>query len=333
MGVNLKTLVKAEPCDFPKFREKKLAFDSYNMIYQFLSTIRQFDGTPLMDKKGRVTSHLSGLFYRNIKFFEEAITPIFVFDGAPNPLKRDEVDERNKRRSDAKKKYEKAKKEGDLEKALKFSKRSVKINDYHIESSKKLLDLMGVSWIQAPEDAEATCAYLTQEGKADVVSSQDWDALVFGSKTLVRNLAITGRKKVPGKDDYYIIHPEVVEFEKVLSELSITHDDLIDIAILVGTDFNDGIKGVGPKSALSIVQEGKMEEYKDKIENYSEIFSIFKNPNVKKGFKYEKKSGDIDALRDFLIREHAFSERRVDSGIKRLEKAKAERQSSLSRFF
>ncbi len=85
MAVALGSLVAEvkEKIDLDDLAGRTIAIDAYNTIYQFITIIRQPDGTPLMDSKGRITSHLSGLFYRTISLVEHRITPVYVFDGIP----------------------------------------------------------------------------------------------------------------------------------------------------------------------------------------------------------------------------------------------------------
>ncbi|MEM3824316.1 MAG: flap endonuclease-1, partial [Candidatus Bathyarchaeia archaeon] len=256
MGVNLRDIVPKTVVRLEDLSGKSIAIDAYNALYQFLAIIRQPDGTPLKDSSGRITSHLSGLLYRTSNLVELGIKPIYVFDGVPPALKEAEIKRRMKAKEEALVKYEQALREGKIEEARMYAQATSSLKDYMAEDSKRLLDLMGIPWIQAPSEGEAQAAHVVKRGDADYCASQDYDSLLFGAPRLVRNVTISGRRKLPGKNVYIEVEPEVIELEQVLKECGITHEQLIDVGILVGTDFNpEGIKGLGPKTALKLIKE------------------------------------------------------------------------------
>ena len=257
MGVQLGEIIPKTRIDFEQLSGRKIAIDAFNCLYQFLSIIRQPDGTPLMDEKGRVTSHLSGLFYRTGRLVEYGILPIYVFDGKPPDLKRKTSEQRQKVREEAHEKWKEAVKEGDTERARRHAQASSKLTGEMIDDSKRLLEAMGVPWVQALGEGEAQAAYMVQHGDAWASASQDYDSILFGSPKLIRNMTITGKRKMPGKNIYITVEPELIELEKALKELGIDRKQLIDMGIMMGTDFNEGIKGIGPKKALASVKEGK----------------------------------------------------------------------------
>ncbi len=214
LGVNLRDLVPKTIVRLEDLSEKSIAIDAYNALYQFLAIIRQPDGTPLKDATGRVTSHLSGLLYRTSNLVEMGIKPIYVFDGTPPALKEVEIKRRVKVKEEALIKYEQALKEGKIEEARVYAQATSRLKDYMAEDSKKLLDLMGIPWVQAPSEGEAQAAHLTKRGDADYCASQDYDSLLFGAPMLVRNVTISGRRKLPSKNVFIEVVPEVVELEK-----------------------------------------------------------------------------------------------------------------------
>jgi len=342
MGVNLGDLVIRKPITLEALQGKIIAIDAYNALYQFLATIRQPDGTPLMDSRGNITSHLSGLLYRTINLLEKGIKPVYVFDGKPPEMKDLEILKRMKIKREAEKKYEEALKRGDLEAARKYAQRALRLTEPMVRGAKMLLELMGIPYVQAPSEGEAQAAYMTRKGDAWATASQDYDSLLFGAPRLVRNLTISGRRKLPGKDIYVEIKPEMIDLEKSLKALGITREQLIDIAILLGTDYNpDGVKGVGPKRALRLIKTYKSLEKVLPIVNGEfpvdplEIRKFFLNPSVTDNYVIEWKNPDKEGLVKFLCREHDFSERRVEKAIKRLEKAMRQirTQSSLEEWF
>ncbi|WP_229572507.1 flap endonuclease-1 [Saccharolobus caldissimus] len=351
MGVDLADLVKEvkREISFAEIKGKKVSIDAYNALYQFLAAIRQPDGTPLMDSQGRITSHLSGLFYRTINILEEGIIPIYVFDGKPPEEKRAELERRKKIKEEAEKKLEKAKVEGKVEDMRKYSQAAIKLTNEMVDESKKLLENMGIPVIQAPSEGEAEAAYLNLIGITWASASQDYDSILFGAKRLIRNLTITGKRKLPNKDVYVEITPEIVETDLLLKKLGITREQLIDIAILIGTDYNPGgIKGIGPERALKIIKKyGKIEkaiEYgeipkRDITFDINEIRNLFLNPQVIKPEKnIDLGEPDENKILEILVKEHNFSEDRVKNGIQRLLKAIREakgmsRQTGLDQWF
>ncbi len=333
MGVNLKDLipleVRIELDDLRIFRGKVIAIDAYNALYQFLTAIRQPDGTPLMDSKGRVTSHLSGLFYRTINFMEAGIKPVYIFDGRPPEIKFMEVERRKKVKEEAVKKYEEALSKGDLESAKRYAQMASKLSEDMVKQSKRLLEAMGVPWVQAPAEGEAQAAYMTARGDAWASASQDYDSLLFGSQRLLRNLAISGKRKLPGKEAYIDVKPELIELGKLLSKLGLTREQLITIGILVGTDFNpEGVPGVGVKKALQIVKAyGEPEKlFKSLPKSYfpiepMEIYRFFLNPPHTDEYRLEWREPSEELITKMLVNEHDFSQSRVKTAFERLIKS------------
>ncbi len=340
MGVKIKDIVPLREVTLEHLKGRTIAVDAMNTLYQFLSIIRQKDGTPLKDSQGRVTSHLSGLFYRTSKLVEMGIEPVPVFDGEPPELKEEELDTRRKIRAEAEKAKEKALEEGKEDEAFKYAQRSARLSDEMVGQSKELLDVMGIPWVQAPGEGEAQAAHMTKSGDAWATGSQDFDSLLYGSPVLVRNMALTGKRKLPGKDKYKEVHPEVVELKDLLEEHGIDQGQLIAIGILVGTDYNDGIKGLGPKKSLDLVkEEGSLEkilesEVGEKFETEPlEVKKLFTDPKVTDEYDITWNDPDTEKIKEFLCEKHDFSESRIETGIKRLEKGAGERaQESLEKW-
>jgi len=343
MGVNLGDIVPKTKVDLKSLNGKVVAIDAYNALYQFLAIIRQPDGTPLKDHTGKITSHLSGLFYRTCNLLELGIKPIYVFDGTPPEMKEAEIKRRSKIKEEAQVKYEKALKEGRIEEARMYAQMTSRLKDYMAEDSKTLLSLMGVPWVQAPSEGEAQAAHLAIKGDADYCASQDFDSLLFGAPSLLRNLTISGRRKLPRKNVYIEVTPEIVEMSRIARELGITRDQLIDMGILLGTDFNpEGIKGIGPKTALKLIKKyGSLEKVLEKIENAEfpvdprEIKEFFLHPKVTDDYVLVWKNPDVDGIVDFLCGEKDFSEDRVRKALQRAAKGmeKAKTRTTLDSWF
>ncbi len=341
MGVQLGDLVTKEKIELEELQGKIVAIDAMNFLYQFLSIIRQRDGELLRDSKGRITSHLSGLFYRTSNFIGAGIRPMYVFDGKPPILKLRTVRQRKKVRAAAAAEWKKALEEGRVDEARKYAQRAGRVDETMVDQSKRLLDCMGVPWVQAPGEGEAQATQTLLNGDAWAVASQDFDSLLFGAPTLLRNLAITGRRKLPGKDVFVHVSPEIIKLDEVLKNLEIKREQLVDIGILIGTDYNEGIEGIGPKKALDLVKKhGSMEEIlKTEIgEKFEvdplEVRKIFLNPDTTDEYEIKWGEPDTELIKNFLCGEHDFSEERVQSGIDKLVGGMAKRdQATIEKWF
>jgi len=341
MGVNLRNIADPKKIELEDLGGKTVAIDAFNTLYQFLSIIRGMTGELLRDNKGRVTSHLSGLFYRNMNLLETGLKLIYVFDGTPPKLKSLEIQRRREVKVAAGEMYKEALERKDFEAAKKYASATAYLDNQMVEESKRLLDLMGIPWIQAASEGEATAAHLTVVGKADFAGSQDYDSLLFGATKLVRNLTISGKRKLPNRNTRVDVIPETVYLSEVLSKNGITREQLIDIGILLGTDFNpDGFEGIGPATALKLVRKySKIEnipELTGKVNfDPDEIREIFLHPQVstRDDLDLEQKPADQEALRGFLVSEHDFSKERIDSALQRLDARKKVESQSLEQWF
>ena len=430
MGVKLKDIIQPEQIDFKDLKGRAISIDAFNTLYQFLSTIRQRDGRPLSDSNGNITSHLSGILYRNSSMIEKDIKPIYVFDGTPSYLKQETIDQRRQTREESEKKWKEALAKQDTQEARKYAMRSSKLSPYIIESSKKLLTMMGIPYIEAYGEGEAQAAYLVENGDAWAVASQDYDCLLFGAKRVVRNLAINSnlgdleyynlkrvldeldinRKEALAKQDTqearkyamrssklspYIIESskklltmmgipyieaygegeaqaaylvengdawavasqdydcllfgakrvvrnlainsnlgdlEYYNLKRVLDELDINREQLIDMGILIGTDFSEGLKGVGAKTALKLAKKGELENKLAKLQeesshDISEVREIFLNHNVNTDYKIRWKKPAKNDIIDFLCEEHGFSQDRVSKACDKLKNLNSSQKS------
>ena len=334
MGLNIRDIVPRKEIEISDLKGKIIVVDAFNTLYQFLSTIRQPDGTPLMDSKKRVTSHLSGIFYRNVSLLSEGIKLVYVFDGIPPELKYKTGRIRRENREVARERFENAKSEEDLEAMKRYAGQLTRLNKEMIEESKELLEAMGLGVIQAPGEGEAQAAYLTRVKKEVYASaSQDYDSLLFGASRLIQNLTLARKRKTVS--GWIEIKPELIELERVLNYLEINIDQLICLGILVGTDYNPkGIPGIGQKKALGLVKKyhqpvlifNQVEEQMMNLSeedrfDWQEIFSLFKKPNVVEAdVKFPKLNED--KIKKILVEEHDFSEERVEKQLEKLRSAK-----------
>lgn len=342
MGVNLSPIVESTPVELSDLRGKTVAIDAYNTIFQFLSIIRQPDGKPLTDGEGMVTSHLSGLLYRTANLIENGIEPTYVFDGKPSELKAGTIEERIARRERATREYEEALREGDMERAFSKAQQTSRITPEILATSKELLGLMGIPVVQAPSDGEAQGAYMCMKGDVSAAASQDYDSVLFGAPTLIRNLTISGRRKVPGRNAYRTVQPEIVDTGRMLSDLGVTREQLVDVCIMMGTDFNPGVPGIGPKKGLKLIQqygtlEGVIDAKGFDIEGYDEVRRIFLDGP--RSDDYSVRPGAVDAEGVLgMMSSHGFSEDRVRTVLMKMEgarKAESDRrkQRSLDSWF
>ncbi|MEM4212280.1 MAG: flap endonuclease-1, partial [Nitrososphaerota archaeon] len=275
----------------------------------------------LMDSRGRITSHLSGLFFRTVNFLEVGMKPVYVFDGQPPQLKRETIQKRIALRKAAEEKYVMAIAAGDVESARKYAAQAASLEKYMVESSIELLDALGIPYIIAPSEGEAQAAYMARMGHVWGSASQDYDSILFGSPRLVRNLSIVGRRKLPGKKTYVEVEIEVIYADKLFSELGIGRDELIEMAILIGTDYFEGIKGIGPKKAYNYIKQyGKVERVLISINetlqfDLEAVRELFRNPEVTNNYKLEWKEIDKERVKRILCDEHDFSEERIDKAL------------------
>ena len=326
MGVNLTPIISRKPTSLENLRGKSFAVDASQMLYQFLALIRKPDGTFFTDAEGDVTSHLIGFAFRVTRLLcDYSMRFIFVFDGRPAPLKLRELDERRLRREKALAEWRLAVKEGRLAEAFSKAVSSTRLTGAMVEDTKTLLSAMGLPFVEAPSDAEAQAAFIVNKGDAYAVAGRDYDTLLYGSPRLVRNLAIRSTEFYPSKGYSKVLKPELIEVEEALSRLGITRGQLVDIAILVGTDFNEGVKGIGPKKALQLIKKyERIENIPGNIvkppDNYEEVRRVFLYPEVKEKYGMKYTGLDEEMLIKFLCFEKGFSKERVVKLAERLRR-------------
>jgi len=327
LGVNLTPIMLRKILTLEDLRGKSLAVDAQNYLYQFLSLIRMRDGTPLQDSHGNVTSHLAGLMFRSTRLIHDyGIDLVFVFDGEPPQLKYHEIIKRRELREKATREWKTALKAGDYATAFSKAVMTSRLTRPMIEDSQRLLQLLGIPFVQAPSEAEAQTAYMALRGEVWAASSKDYDSLLFGAPRLLRYLTISGREFLPSKGISYPLRPELIELDRFLSNHGIKREQLIDTAILIGTDFNEGVKGIGPKRALSLIKNyGKIENLPHEIklvlepQKYNEIRKFFLEPKVTTDYTLRHGNLQEDELYRFLCDQRDFSRERVETVIQRMK--------------
>lgn len=341
MGLKFKEIVTKQEISLHELKGKILAVDSMNLLYQFLTTIRGPDGSSFTDTKGRVTSHLIGLFNRTTTLMEYGLKLVFVFDGKAPEIKLKTWEKRAAVKEQASLQLEKAKDEGDLAAMKRYSSRTVVLTKDMIEDAKRVITALGLPIVQAPSEGEAQTAYMAKQGDAYASVSQDYDNLIFGCPTLVRNLSVVGKRKKMGSLGYTIVKPEVIFLKDVLKTLSLTQDQLIILAMLVGTDYNpEGIKGIGPKKGLKLVQDYQSPEKIFAAVDWNTIYpdlhwkillDTIKHIPVTDSYSLEWKKFDEKTLLT-LLKSFDFDEERIKSKLNKLDTQNFQ-QKGLRSFF
>lgn len=319
MGLPLRDITHPTEIPWSALVGRTLAVDGNNMLYQFLATIRAPDGQPFTDRSGRVTAHLIGLLYRTTSWLEQQIRPVWVFDGRPPDLKAGTLRTRFLAKERAQEAWNEALAAGDLETARRKAAQTSRLTRSMIEEAVQVLHALGLPTVQAPSEGEAQGARMAASGTVWASASEDYDSLLFGTPRLVRGLG--SRKARTGTQA-----AQLLERERMLSELGISQDELILIGLLIGTDFNDGAEGYGPKKALKLVQrhlgwEVTLRTAGIEPKDVEEAAEIFRNPPVVEVPVPVFGEPDEKELRRLLVTEHDFSEERVHGALNRIRSA------------
>tara|TARA_Y100000310_G_scaffold167610_2_gene167530 strand:+ start:12198 stop:13208 length:1011 start_codon:yes stop_codon:yes gene_type:complete len=336
MGVKLSDLVQKKQLSFEQLAGKKIAVDYSNSAYQFLSSIRQRDGTPLMDSQGNVTSHLMGTWNRFSNLMQQGIRLAVILDGKPPLLKVREQEDRAYRKRIAQDKFEEAQQEEDIDLMAKYAKQTSKLSRDMVAEAKELMKAMGLPVIQAPSEADAQMAFMAEKEDVFACASSDYDCLLHGTPRLLTNLTLSQKRKLPS-GAYVKTTPDLIDLKKTLTDLDISQDQLIVIAILVGTDYNAGVKRIGPKTALKLVKQHSsfdklFKEVKAEF-NWKKIYAVFKSMPIMKNYQLKWSAPDVDKIKELLVEKHEFSEERVQTVLDRLTSSKKREQKGLGDFF
>ncbi|KAI8138898.1 flap endonuclease 1 [Fennellomyces sp. T-0311] len=318
---------------------RKVAIDASMSIYQFMIAVRQQDGQMLTNDAGETTSHLMGMFYRTVRMVENGIKPVYVFDGRPPTLKSGELAKRKARKEEAKANLEEANEVGTAEEVVRFTKRTVRVTQEHNDECKRLLKLMGIPYVEAPCEAEAQCAEMCKHGVVDYAASEDMDTLTFGSPKLLRHITFSEQRKMP-IDEFHL--------DKVLEGLGMDMKQFTDLCILLGCDYVESIKGVGPARAYSLIKEHKtieeaLEHLPEKQRanvpedwHFDDARGLFREAEVKPASEIQIKweAPNVEELVDFMVKDKGFSEERIRNKCGALAKnVNAPTQKRMSDFF
>jgi len=325
LGVMLTPILEREQTSLKALKGTSFAIDASIEIHQFLALVRKRDGSLFTDSQGRVTSHLIGLFTRTSRLIADFdMKPVFVFDGKPNPLKRRTIETRREARKKAESEYVEAVSKKDYAKAWSKAVMTGRVTGSVLDDSKRLLTLMGIPWLEALEDAEAQASHMAAKGDVWAVGSKDYDCLLYGAPILARYLTLTGREWLPAQRRSRPLIPELIKLSENLTLLGITREQLVDLAILVGTDFNQGVKGIGPKKALKLIHDyGSIEQMPEEIrskltEDLNIVRQVFLKPRVIENYTLKRFPPDRSGLIEFLSTERGFNKERVERVTERI---------------
>lgn len=335
MGLNLTPIVVKRVVTLEDLRGRSFAVDGFVVLHQFLALIRARDGQPLMDARGRTTSHLVGLAFRTTRLIADyGMRLAFVFDGRPPQLKRAEVEKRREIRAKFEEEYREAVAAGDYKTAMSKAVMTGRLTGEGVADAKRLLDLLGIPWVQAPSEGEAQAAHMAARGDVWASNSQDYDSLLFGAPRLVRYITIQGEEWLPSKGRARKLQPEIIELETLLGTLQISREQLIDLGILIGTDFNRGIRGIGPKTALKLLMKnGRLEDLPTEVReqltpDIDAIRDLYLHPPATDNYSLDEKPVQEEELIRFLCDERSFSRERVETVITRMRNARGQRSLS-----
>jgi flap endonuclease-1 len=307
---------------------QKVAIDASMVMYQSLIAIRMGVHS-LCNEGGGVTTHLMGMFYRTVRMLESGVTPVYVFDGDPPEMKRGTLARRQERREAVRSVTEGE--QFDEEGQIRMAKISVKVTSEHRDACCRLLTFLGVPWLIAPSEAEAYCAFLCKQGYVDAISSDDMDSLAFGGETLLRNF---GPEKKPVVE---------VRLKDVLRGFGMEMDSFIDLCILLGCDYSQGVKGVGMKRAFDLIKKhGKLERIGGLPEDHlfreaRDLFVRLGNgegeptPALEELLPFEAIPPRRDELISFMVKENSFDESKVVAALERIKKVTG--QKKIGAFF
>jgi len=302
-----------------KLSGKKVAVDASLVIYQNLLNIGH---RPLFkNSDGKITNHLSGLFYKIVQYLSLNIELIFIFDGKPPDIKSDTIYERKKKANEAKEKMDNAVTKEDKDK---YEKASLRLTKEMINDVKKLLNLMGVSYIHPDGEGEAFASELCRIGYVDYVLTEDMDTLVYGCPKLIRNCLDKSLKRGD------II--SVINYDKVLEDFNLTQDQFIEFCIFCGCDYCDSVPKIGNITALKLIKEhGNIEtiinnntkyafpeNYLDLFKQSKEIFLMWRDKIDVNDMNIQKSQKNMSGLIQFLVGEIEMNENKVQNGIKKI---------------
>jgi flap endonuclease-1 len=322
-NADLRDLAAIEDVSFAELDGSVVAVDAHNWLYRYLTTTVKWTASEAYTTSaGEEVANLVGVVQGLPKFFEHDLTPVFVFDGAVADLKSDEVERRREQREQYEADLEDAREREDPVAVARLESRTQRLTDTIVETTRGLLDLLDVPVVDAPAEGEAQCAHMAGRGTVDYAGTEDYDALLFGAPLTLRQLTSSG-------------DPELMDLSATLAAHDLTREQLVDVAILCGTDFNEGIRGIGPKTAVSLVGEhgsiySVLEARSEEIPHVDRIRGLFLDPAAVDVTPETEISPDVTAAREFVVDTWEVDPSEVARGFERIEEATT--QTGLDRF-
>ncbi|WP_277540770.1 flap endonuclease-1 [Haloarcula laminariae] len=314
-NADLRSLAAIEDVAFEELDGRVVAVDAHNWLYRYLTTTVKFTSDhKYTTADGEEVANLIGVVQGLPKFFEHDLTPVFVFDGAVTELKDDEVAKRREQREKYEDELEKAREAGDSTRVAKLDSRTQRLTDTIVETTRGLLERLDVPVVDAPAEGEGQASYMARQGDVDYVGTEDYDALLFGAPYTLRQLTSSG-------------DPELMDFEATLESTGLTWEQLVDAAILMGTDFNEGISGIGPKTAIKLLREhgdlfAVLEARGEHVDHADRIRSLFLDPAVTDDYVIpDDIDPDLDAAREYVIDEWEVDPEEVRRGFERIDES------------
>ncbi|MFB6133452.1 MAG: flap endonuclease-1 [Halanaeroarchaeum sp.] len=324
-NADLRQLAVVEEVDFDALDGTVVAVDAHNWLYRYLTiTVKFTNESVYTTEAGEEVANLIGVVQGLPKFFEHDLTPVFVFDGTVTSLKEEEIEERREAKAEAEAKMAAAKAAGDDVEASRYESRTQRLTDTIQETTRELLELLDVPIVEAPHEGEAQTAYMARvDEDVDYAGTEDYDSLLLGAPMTLRKLTTRG-------------NPELMDFERTLERHDLTWEQLVDVGILIGTDFNEGLSGYGPKTALNAIREhddlwGVLEAESATIEDADTIRELFLDPTVTVEYDLDFETApDIEAARRYVTEEWEIPHEEVARGFDRIDDAVS--QTGLDRF-
>ncbi|WP_420182494.1 flap endonuclease-1 [Haloarcula sp. KBTZ06] len=314
-NADLRSLAALSDVSFGDLGGSVVAVDAHNWLYRYLTTTVKFTSeSKYTTGDGEEVANLIGVVQGLPKFFEHDLTPVFVFDGAVTDLKDDEVEKRREQREKYESELEAAREAGDSTRVAKLDSRTQRLTDTIVDTTRDLLELLDVPIVDAPAEGEGQASVMARRGDVDYVGTEDYDALLFGAPMTLRQITSKG-------------DPELMDFEATLEQHDLTWEQLVDAAILMGTDFNEGISGIGPKTAVKELHEhgdlyAVLEARDEHIDHADRIRNLFLDPEVTDDYEIpDSIEPDVDAARAFVTEQWEVDADEVARGFERIDES------------
>ena len=337
MGVKLQNIIVRKNIEFQDLKGRIIAVDAPNIIMGLFNFARKNpDGTYaglILDRTQRPISHLYGLLYRINFYYSKDVFVIFCFDGKVSELKRVITKDQLKDFIFSERWYHEAIQGKNFELARQIALSKEYMWQNIIRESKQLLGALGVPYIDSPASAESQCAHMVQRGFTNYSNSQDFDSLLFGCPKVIQNLSKSLRRKVQGRWQYQKIKPVKIDLAKNLTNLRISIFQLVDIGLLIGTDYFPGIDGIGPKKALTLIRkyhtleslilkEYRNHDFRDLTpEIIKKVRKLFSFPDVNESYNNLLWNPPNKSRIFFLLcEEHNLNKERVKNYLEKFEK-------------